>query len=79
MQRDEMRKIIDDYINSYNSFDIDGMMQHMHKDISFQNISGGKANMSTQGISELHVAAEQAKAIFKSNETMRVKPSKFNY
>jgi hypothetical protein len=38
----------------------------MHRDISFQNISGGQVNMSTQGISELRVAAGQAKTIFKS-------------
>lgn len=52
MQQDEMKKIIDDYIKSYNSFDIDGMLGHMHKDISFQNISDGQVNMSTHGISE---------------------------
>jgi hypothetical protein len=66
MQPDEMRKIIDGYIHSYNSFDIDGMLKHMHRDISFQNISGGQVNMSTQGLSELEQAAGQAKAIFKS-------------
>jgi hypothetical protein len=66
MQRDQMKKIIDDYIKSYNSFDIDGMLRHMHKNISFQNISDGQVNMSTHGIAELRAAAEQVKAIFKS-------------
>jgi hypothetical protein len=66
MQQDEMKKIIDAYIKSYNSFDIDGMLRHIHKDISFQNISDGRVTMSTHGISELRAASEQAKAIFKS-------------
>lgn len=66
MHKDEIKMIIDDYIKSYNSFDIEGMLRHMHKDVSFRNISGGQVNLSTQGISELRTAAEQAKTMFKS-------------
>jgi hypothetical protein len=65
MQEHEMKRIIDDYIRSYNSFDIDGMLLHMHKDVSFKHISNDQVSMSTQGISELRAAAEQAKAVFK--------------
>ncbi len=65
MRRDEMRRIIDAYITSYNAFDLEGMLKHMHKNIYFQNISGGRVNMTTRGISELRAAAEQAKNIFR--------------
>ncbi|WPD23833.1 MAG: nuclear transport factor 2 family protein [Candidatus Electrothrix scaldis] len=66
MQQDKMKKVIDDYIKSYNSFDVDGMILQMHENISFQNISNGVVNMKTEGISEFRAAAEQAKQIFKS-------------
>ncbi len=66
MQQDEMEQVIDNYIKAYNSYGIDGMLLHMHKDISFQNISNEQVNLSTEGISELRKAAEQASNIFKS-------------
>lgn len=66
MQQDEMKKIIDHYIKAYNSFDIDGMLLHMHEEISFQHISNGQISLSTKGVSELRKAAEQARNIFKS-------------
>ena len=66
MQQEQMREMIDDYIKAYNSFDIDAMLLHMHEEVSFQNISNDQINLSTNGISELRAAAEQAKRIFKS-------------
>lgn len=66
MQQDEMKKLIDSYIQAYNSFDIDGMLLHMHEEVSFRNISNGQVTLSTDGISELRTAAEQAGNIFKS-------------
>ena len=66
MQQEEIKKVIDNYIKAYNLFDIDGMLLHMHKDIIFQNVLNEEINMSTNGISELRAAAEQAKALFKS-------------
>lgn len=66
MQHNEMKEAIDSYIKAYNSFDIDGMLLHMHNDISFQNISNGQVSLSTEGISELRKTAEQASNIFKS-------------
>ena len=66
MQPEEMKKIIDNYIKAYNSFDIDAMLLNMHEDISFRNISNGQVSLSTEGISELRKAAEQASTIFKS-------------
>ncbi len=66
MHQKEMRDIIDRYILAYNSFDIDGMLALMHKDVIFKNISKGDVNMSTKGVLELRQAAEQAKCLFKS-------------
>jgi hypothetical protein len=66
MQPDEMKKLIDSYIQAYSSFDIDGMLLHMHEEVSFRNISNGQVSLSTEGISGLRTAAEQAGNIFNS-------------
>ena len=66
MQQQEMKNIIEEYIEAYNTFDIDGMLSVMHQDIEVQNISGGKINMSTKGLPELRQAAEQGKDLFES-------------
>ena len=66
MQQNEMKDLIDGYIKAYNAFDVDAMLLNMHDDISFRNISDGHVNLSTEGISELRKAAEQACHLFKS-------------
>ncbi len=66
MKQQEMKNIIDKYIKAYNLFDIDGMLACMHDDVEFKNISGGKINLTANGIKELRSAAEQAKSIFES-------------
>lgn len=44
------QKIIENYIDAYNSFDIDRMLSDMHKDIKFENISNGEVNLTTNGL-----------------------------
>ncbi|MCP4675046.1 MAG: nuclear transport factor 2 family protein [Deltaproteobacteria bacterium] len=66
MQQGDMKTIVDNYIKSYNSFDINGMLASMHQDILFQNISNEQVNMATKGIEELRTAAELARTLFKS-------------
>ena len=66
MQQQEIKNIIDKYIEAYNAFDIDGMLSFMHQDVEFKNISGGKINISTKGLSEFRKAAKQGKALFES-------------
>ena len=65
-QEDEMKTIIDSYIRAYNAFDTEGMLKDLHKDIVFQNISGGQVNLTTNGIDEFRSAAEQAKSFLKT-------------
>ncbi|WP_255563236.1 nuclear transport factor 2 family protein [Mucilaginibacter sp. 21P] len=55
--------IINNYIDAYNSFDIDGMMKDMADDVVFENISGGQVNMTLNGLQAFRQQAEQAKAI----------------
>ena len=63
-----MRKVIDHYIEAYNSFDVDGMLQLMAKDVVFENFSGDNLTAKTVGIDELRQMAQQAAALFKSRK-----------
>jgi ketosteroid isomerase-like protein len=65
MKHDSYHKIIENYIDAYNSFDIDRMLSDMHEDIKFENISNGETNLTTNGIEELRNQAEQAKQLLK--------------
>ncbi len=66
MQPNEMKTIIDNYIQAYNAFDIDGMLMHMHEDIRFENVSSGEVDLTIEGTEELRIAAEEAKELFNS-------------
>ena len=66
MKQQEMKNIIDKYIRAYNSFDIEGMLTVMHRDVTFQNVSNDIVNMTANGADELREAAEKAKNLFKS-------------
>jgi ketosteroid isomerase-like protein len=77
MRYDIYQKIIENYIDAYNSFDIDRMLSHMHDDIKFENISNGEINLTTNGIAELRNQAEQAKGLFKERK-QKITDIKFN-
>lgn len=65
MRCDLYQKIIENYIDAYNIFDIDRMLSNMHDDIKFENISNGGINLTTNGIEAFKSQAEQAKQLFK--------------
>jgi hypothetical protein len=64
MLMDSKKNLIQSYLNAYNSFDVDRMLLHLHKDIEFRNISNGVINVETKGIEEFRELAEQSKNIF---------------
>lgn len=61
---DEEEKIIKNYIESYNQFDIDKMFADFDDKIVFENIQNGETNISLSGLTALKEQAEQAKNIF---------------
>lgn len=61
-------ELINRYIEAYNTFDIDAMMNTLHPDIEFKNISNGEINASTQGIEAFRALAEQSKNLFRSRK-----------
>lgn len=66
MNEQVKRRIVEEYIHSYNSFDIDGMVMNLHSDVEFKNISHGEVNLTAYGIDEFKNLANQIIEIFSS-------------
>ena len=64
MDSNEIKSLIQGYLNAYNFFDVDGMLLYLHKDIEFRNISNGVVDVETKGINQFRQLAEQSKKIF---------------
>jgi hypothetical protein len=77
MESDLYQKIIENYINAYNNFDIDRMLSDMHDKVRFENSSNGEINLATNGIEELRNQAEQAKQLF-NERTQTITDIKFS-
>lgn len=60
------REIIENYIEAYNSFDVEGMVKLLHKDILFRNVSNGETNTEIRGIQEFRELAEKSSKMFSS-------------
>jgi len=62
--KNKQKKIIENYIKSYNNFKIENMTKDLHDEIVFENISNGKVDLRTEGIEEFIKQAETAKQYF---------------
>ncbi|WP_321296540.1 nuclear transport factor 2 family protein [Marinifilum fragile] len=63
-----LQKVIENYIQAYNQFDIEGMLTDLHEDVVFENISEGILTLRTEGIDEFHTQAEEAMNCFSQRE-----------
>lgn len=57
-------KIVNNYIDAYNNFDIERMLVNLDENIKFENISDGVTNMTIQGLTAFKEQAEQAQNLF---------------
>ncbi|MGE8022087.1 nuclear transport factor 2 family protein [Peribacillus frigoritolerans] len=64
MISEKSKKIIENYIMAYNSFDIESMVKLLHKEIMFRNFTNGEMNTETRGIQEFKELAEKSSKIF---------------
>lgn len=64
MNSDETKQIIDYYVEAYNSFDVEGIVKLLHKEIMFRNFSNGEVDTETKGIQEFKELAENSSKIF---------------
>ena len=68
MTEEEKRFLIECFIDAYNNFNIERMMELIHPNIEFTNVSSGKVNASASGERQFRNLAEQAKALFSSRK-----------
>ena len=59
------QQIVEHYVNSYNSFDVAGMLKNLDQEIIFENMSNGVVNLRTDGIKDFRIQAEAATQYFK--------------
>jgi hypothetical protein len=64
MTNEEKKKAIVEYIDAYNSFDIDGMLSFVHPEVVFQNVVDGKVTIETVGVDQLRRLAIESKSLF---------------
>lgn len=63
-----MRAVIERYLEAYNAFDVEGMLQAMAPGVVFENISGGEQTVHTEGLEALRELALQSVPLFKSRK-----------
>jgi len=69
------KEIILKFINAYNSLDVETMLQCLHCEIKFKNISNGEANVSIKGINQFEELARQSLSLFSQREQKIIKYS----
>jgi hypothetical protein len=69
MDNKDKQMIIENFIRAYNSFDTHGMLKDLHREVIFENISGGQVNLTTKGIEELREQAGQTNTYFKERQS----------
>ncbi|MBY0085584.1 nuclear transport factor 2 family protein [Brevibacillus brevis] len=66
MTNEEVKGIVENYVQAYNSFDVEGIVRHLHTDIVFRNYSKGQLDTETKGIEAFRELAEKSAKIFSS-------------
>lgn len=59
-----MRALIDRYIDAYNRMDVDAMLAAIHREVIFENYTGGQLSVRTLGIEELRHLAQSSRGLF---------------
>lgn len=62
----EREKMIRNYIDGYNQFDIEKMLLDFDDEIEFENIENGVCNLKLSGVTEFKDQAEKAAGLFAS-------------
>ena len=60
----DIRALVDHYIDTYNSKNIDDMLMSVHPQVEFKNIYAGVVNASTNAVTELRTLAQQSLSLF---------------
>ena len=66
--QNEQKRMIENYVNSYNNFDIEGMIQDLDQDIIFENYTGDTLDLKIEGLDGFIKQAESATSFFKERQ-----------
>jgi ketosteroid isomerase-like protein len=66
MTEQEKRDLVRRYLDAYNDFDVDGMIETLHPDVEFENVSDGEVSAAASGVEEFRTMAEKATELFAS-------------
>ena len=73
MDTDEAKTLIEEYLNAYNSFDVEAMVELVDPEIEFRNLSGGDVDTSAIGQDEFRELAQQSVFLFSSRKQTATK------
>ncbi len=73
MDTDEAKTLIEEYLNAYNSFDVEAMVELVDPEIEFRNVSGGDVDTSAIGQDEFRELAQQSVFLFSSRKQTATK------
>lgn len=66
--KNDQQRMIEGYINAYNAFDVQAMLQDLHEAVIFENSSNGQVDLRLEGIAAFKEQAEAAKSYFKERK-----------
>ena len=66
--QNEQKQIIENYVNSYNNFDVKGMIRDLDQDIVFENYTGDTLDLEIEGLDGFIKQAESATSFFKERK-----------
>ncbi|MFS0556551.1 nuclear transport factor 2 family protein [Brevibacillus sp. 179-C9.3 HS] len=72
MTNEAVKEIIENYVQAYNSFDVDGIVKRLHTDIVFRNFSNGELDTETRGIEAFRELAEKSANMFSSRRQVMI-------
>ena len=68
MDTNQAKALIDQFLDAYNRFEIDGMVELVDPEIEFRNVSGGDLDTAAIGRDEFRELAEQSAFLFSSRK-----------
>jgi len=76
MKYEKEERIIRNYIESYNNFDIKGMIKDFHNDVIFENLTNGKVDLLLNGKTSFE---QQAATVIQYFKTRNQKIESWNF
>ncbi|TGE27382.1 nuclear transport factor 2 family protein [Hymenobacter metallicola] len=68
MDAAQQKQLVESYIDAYNRLDVAGMLQPLHQEVVFRNISNGEVDLTLTGKGSFRQQAEQTLQYFSQRE-----------